>query len=273
MGNAPQFKWVEAFRDPEKKLIIIGVVAKDRGMNPGWKLGAYRTEDLGASWQYIPVKGDTLQEMAFHKSKNNIVYLGGRSKLFISHDSGKTFQLLKDFRAGNRPIFISPLYGKDADALYVVISKDNNTMVYFSPDKGKSWEVRQDSANKVGYEKGVFGRNGSSGWTSFFEVDPFDKKHFVASSVGSCESFDGGVNWEFFSWSKRADAIMQDGSIAPSPFGGHNADNHVLKFYPKLEGFSVKGCDTGILMKKESKAKNWTNINGDMPAFLWLQSD
>jgi len=268
-GRAPQFKWVEAFRDGRDRLVIIGVVVKPHGLNGGWKKGVYRTENGGASWEHIPLKGEGLQEMAFHKRNRNVVYLGGRSKLYISRDAGKKFKLLKDFKTGNRPMFISSLSGKDDKALYVVMSQDDNTQVQFSPDEGVSWELRQDSAKKVGYEKGVFGRNGSSGWTSFFEVDPFDKNHLMASSVGSCESFDGGVNWTFFSWGKRADAVMEDGSIAPSPHGGHNADNHVLKFHPKLKDFRVKGCDAGIMMKQEKRATNWTNINGDLPAFLW----
>ncbi len=268
-GNAPQFKWVEAFRDANNALTIIGVVTKGSGQNGGWKPGVYRSADAGSSWEHIPVEGAKLQEMAFHKKDRNLIYLAGRSKLFVSTDAGKTFALRKDFETGDRPMFVSSLYGNHANALYAAVSTGKDTQVHFSADRGATWELRQDSASKTGYEKGIFGRDGSSGWTSFFEVDPFDKDHLMASSVGSCESFDGGVNWTFFSWGKRADAVMPDGSIAPSPHGGHNADNHVLKFHPARRGFRVKGCDAGIMAKKEDRAKNWTNINGDMPAFLW----
>ncbi len=268
-GRAPQFKWVEAFRNSRDALVIIGVVTKTHGSNGGWKKGVYRTENSGRSWQYIDVKDNNLQEMAFHKRNRNVVYLGGRSKLYISRDAGKTFRLLKDFKQGDRPMFITTLSGKDANGLYVAVSQGKNTQVHFSPDEGKTWELRQDSAQKIGFDQGIFGGDGSSGWTTFFEVDPFDKNHLMASSVGSCESFDGGVNWKPFSWGKRADAVMADGSIAPSPHGGHNADNHVLKFHPRLKDFRVKGCDAGIMMKREKRATNWININGDMPAFLW----
>ena len=268
-GNAPQFKWVEAFRDANKKLILIGVVTRGSGQNGGWKPGVYRSDDAGRSWEHIPVDGTQLQEMAFHKKEGNRVYLAGRAKLFISTDTGKSFTLLKDFGTGDRPMFVTTLYGNQANALYVAVSTGDHTQVHFSADRGATWELRQDSAGGVGYEKGIFGRNGSGGWTSFFEVDPFDKNHLMASSVGSCESFDGGVTWSYFSWGKRAEAVMPDGSVTPSPHGGHNADNHVLKFHPARRGFRVKGCDAGIMAKKEDKAENWTNINGDMPAFLW----
>ncbi len=269
VGSAPQFKWVEAFRDADDALILIGTVTKDRGLNPGWRPGIYRSDNFGTSWKHIQVLGDKWQEMAFHKKEKNVVYLGGRAKLFVSRNAGKNFELLNDFKVGDRPMFVTTLHGDDSDSLYVVVSKGNNTEVHFSADQGVVWEERQNTAEKVGYEKGIFGTSGSSGWTSFFEVDPFDKNHLMASSVGSCESFDGGVNWTFFSWGKRANAVMPDGSLAPSPHGGHNADNHVLKFHPALRGFRVKGCDAGIMMKKEIKATNWTNVNGDMPAFLW----
>lgn len=269
-GNVPRFKWVEAFRDTKSKLVIIGVVTRGSGRNGGWKPGVYRTEDSGKTWQHIPVKGAKLQEMAFHKTRPNIVYLAGQSELFISTNAGKSFTRLKDFKTGDRPMFITTLYGPDADALYVAVSTGNHTQVHFSKNRGRTWTLRQDSAKKIGYKKGIFGNNGSSGWTSFFEVDPFDKNHLMASSVGNCESFDGGVTWEYFSWGKRADAVMPDGSVLPSPHGGHNADNHVLKFHPAKRGFRVKGCDGGIMAKMEDRAKNWTNISGDMPAFLWF---
>ncbi|NWK57594.1 hypothetical protein HW115_18390 [Verrucomicrobiaceae bacterium N1E253] len=269
-GNVPQFKWVEAFRDRKNKLVIIGVVTKGSGRNGGWKPGVYRTENTGKTWQRIAVEGDKLQEMAFHKKNPDIVYLAGRSKLFISKNAGKSFSLLKDFKTGDRPMFITTLYGADADGLYVAVSTGRDTQVHFSKNKGRNWQLRQDSAKKVGHEKGIFGNDGSSGWTSFFEVDPFDPKHLMASSVGNCESFDGGVTWNYFSWGKRANAIMPDGSVIPSPHAGHNADNHVLKFHPAKRGFRVKGCDGGIMAKWEDKAANWTNISGDMPAFLWF---
>jgi len=150
----------------------------------------------------------------------------------------------------------------------MVASEGDNTQVYFSADKGDTWELRQDSKNKFGFEKGIFGDHGSSGWTSFFEVDPFDKNHLIASNVGSCESFDGGRTWEEQNWYTRAHAQMPDGSRPLAPHGSHNADNHVLKFHPAKKGFKVKGCDAGIMMK-DAADTNWVNINGNMPAFLW----
>lgn len=268
-GNVPQFKWVEAFRDAKGTLVIIGSVTKGGGQNGGWKRGVYRTANSGETWEHIPVDDDKLQEMAFHKKHRNIVYLGGQSKLFVSQDAGETFKLLKDFETGDRPLFITTAAGMHSDCLYVAVSTGKDTQVHFSDDKGATWELRQDSAKQIGYEKGIFGGDGSSGWTSFFEVDPFDVDHLMASSVGNCESYDGGVVWTSHSWGKRADAVMPDGSIAPSPHGGHNADNHVLKFHPEKRGFRVKGCDAGIMSMTKDKAENWMNINGDMPAFLW----
>ncbi len=268
-GRAPQFKWVEAFRTEKKKLVIIGSVKPGGGLNRGWQPGIYRSEDAGKSWDNIKINGAHFQEMAFHKTKSNVIYLGGKSKLFISYDAGKSFKLLKDFGPGDQPIFITTLSGKQANHLYAVVSNGGNTRLYFSNNCGKKWELRQDSVNKIGYNKGIFGNSGSSGWTSFFEVDPYDSDHLVASSVGSCESFDGGVTWEYQSWGTRAKAVMPDGTIAMSPHGGHNADNHVLKFHPLEKGFMVKGCDAGIMMKTKNSHDNWTNINGDMPAFLW----
>ncbi|MBI9017413.1 MAG: hypothetical protein JEZ07_09155 [Phycisphaerae bacterium] len=284
-GRAPQFKWVEAFRDSHNNLILIGTVPNSGGANPGFKPGLYRSANSGISWEYIDLvpesfdkKKGLLQEIAFHKSKKDIVYLAGRARLYISTDAGLSFKLLKEFTFESedeklkifQPMFISTLYGPDADALYAAVSiGGSDTQVYYSPDMGKSWQLRQDSINKTGYPKGIFGNASSSSWTSFFEVDPFDKNHLIASSVGSCESYDGGVNWEFQSWAKRPDAVYADGTIGISPHGGHNADNHVLKFHPKLQGFKVKGCDAGIMRKVKDHQDNWTNINGDIPAFLW----
>ena len=267
--RAPSFKWVEAFRNAKKELILIGTVAKGSGLNRSWRRGVYRSTDSGKNWTHIAVDGEGLQEMAFHKRKRNIVYLGSRSKLFISTDSGQSFSLLKDFKTGDRPMFVSTLGRKKADGLYVAISTGNDTQVHFSSDRGATWELRQDSASGKGYDKGIFGNDGSSAWTSYFEVDPFDENHLIASSVGSCESHDGGRTWVYQSWGRRADAVMADGSIAPAPHGGHNADNHVAKFHPREKGYYVKGCDAGIMMKTAAKHDNWTNINGDMPAFLW----
>ncbi|MCK5834419.1 MAG: hypothetical protein KAG98_01635 [Lentisphaeria bacterium] len=269
-GKAPQFKWVEAFRDSKNNLILIGTVTKSSGMNGGWQAGCYRSADRGLTWNLVDIQTkQKLQEMAFHRQKKDVVYLAGQSKIYISTNAGLNFKLLKDFKTGDRPMFITTLYGKQANGIYAAISTGNDTRVTFSKNMGKKWTIRQDSGKKKGYNKGIFGNSGSSGWTSFFEVDPFDSNHLIASSVGSCESFDGGVTWEYLSWGIRAKAVMADGSIAMSPHGGHNADNHCVKFHPKLKGFYVKGCDAGIMKRTKEEPKAWTNINGDMPAFLW----
>ncbi|MCL3781845.1 hypothetical protein EMN47_15780 [Prolixibacteraceae bacterium JC049] len=267
-GKAPQFKWVEAFRDGDNRLVLIGTVTKKSGLNHGWNQGVYRSLDEGKNWDQIAVEGKRLQEMAFHQTEANIIYLAGTSKLYISNDAGASFKLLKDFEKGDRPMFIAPLQGANANGIYVAISNGNDTQVYFSSNKGESWELRQDSKEKVGYEKGIFGNSGSSGWTSFFAVDPFDANHLIASNVGSCESFDGGRTWSYWVWHKRALAQMDDGTKALSPHASHNADNHVAKFHPKKKGVLIKGCDAGI-MKWGKQDTNWVNINGNMPAFLW----
>ena len=267
-GLAPQFKWVEAFRNADNALIIIGTVTKDRGLNTGWEKGVYRTDNLGETWVKLDLTSPDFQEIAFHKTKPNVLYLANNSEFYKSTDGGKSFKMIKDFKNGNRPIFISPLGKNDADGLYVAISQDDDTQVYFSPDQGASWELRQDSAKKIGFDKGIYGGGGSGGWISFFEVDPFDSNHLIASTVSSCESFDGGVNWEMQSWARRANAQMPDNEIILAPHASHNADNHVLKFHPVKKGLMIKGCDAGI-MRKETGDDNWININGSMPAFLW----
>ena len=282
-GRAPKFKCVEAFRDSKKKLILIGTVTNGHAgwANGGWKAGVYRSSDAAKTWEFLDLGNEKFQEFEFHRRYKDIIYLAGRSKLYISKDAGKTFSLLKDFETGTHPMFISTCYGKKANALYVAVSTETNkevstktvrtanTRVYFSKDRGKTWELRQDSANGVGYDKGIFGNDTSSGWTSFFEVDPFDSDHLVAASVGGCESFDGGKTWTYDFWGIRADAIMPNGGILPSPHGSHNADNHVLKFHPKVPGLFIKGCDAGT-MQRSSKYKKWTNIHGDIPALLLL---
>ncbi|WP_430812704.1 MULTISPECIES: LamG-like jellyroll fold domain-containing protein [unclassified Carboxylicivirga] len=267
-GRAPQFKWVEAFRNESNDLIIIGSVTKKSGLNHGWEPGIYRSDDQGQAWSKVAIQGDKFQEMAFHKTQKELIYLANQSMLFKSDNGGVSFKLMHDFEFGNRPMFISTLIGNQADALYVALSQGNDTRVYFSGDQGQSWELRQDSQQKIGTDFGIFGKSGSSGWTSFFEVDPFDANHLIASNVGSCESFDGGRTWEYQAWSTRALAQMPDGSRQLAPHGSHNADNHVLKFHPKKKGFKVKGCDAGIMMKEQADT-NWVNINGNMPAFLW----
>jgi photosystem II stability/assembly factor-like uncharacterized protein len=267
-GRVPQFKWVEAFRNANDSLILIGTVTKKSGINHGWNQGVYRSADKGRSWTHLAVDGSKFQELAFHQSNKNAIYLGNTSKIYKSINSGITFELLHDFEYGDRPMFISTLSGEDADGLYIVVSKGDNTQVHFSSNQGETWELRQDSENKIGYEKAIFGDYGSSGWTSFFAVDPFDKNHLLASNVASCESFDGGVTWEKQEWYTRALAQMPNGTRPLAPYGSHNADNHVVKFHPLLKGLMVKGCDAGI-MKKELGDKNWININGNMPAVLW----
>ncbi len=267
-ARAPQFKWVEALRNGKNELVLIGTVTKNSGLNYGWEPGVYRSIDSGKSWQHIKVDGGRLQEMAFHQTEKDVIYLAGASKLYKSVNAGGTFEILHDFALGDRPMFVTTASKKFPNALYAVISEGDHTKLYFSPDNGNSWELRQDSKNNIAYNKGIFGGYGSSGWTSYFAVDPFDINHLVAANVGSCESFDGGKTWVGHPWYKRALAKMPNGEKALSPFGGHNADNHVVKFHPEKEGFVVKGCDAGI-MYWEKADTNWVNINGNMPAFLW----
>jgi len=267
-GRAPQFKWVEAFRNSDDQLILIGTVTKNSGLNHGWKKGVYRSADNGLTWNIVDIKDEHFQEMAFHQKERSIIYLANKSKLYKSINSGESFDLVHDFQFGDRPMFITTLSGEHADGLYIVASKGDNTQVHFSADQGQTWELRQDSENKIGFERGIFGGHGSSGWTSFFAVDPFDSNHLMASNVASCESFDGGRTWEVQQWYTRASAQMPDGSRPLAPYGSHNADNHVLKFHTQKDGLMVKGCDAGIMMKEKADT-NWVNINGNMPAFLW----
>jgi photosystem II stability/assembly factor-like uncharacterized protein len=267
-GKAPNFQCVEAYRNNRDSLCLIGTVTKTKGLNHGWKKGVYSSYNNGQTWKLLPINNSNLQEFVFHPENKDVIYLGGQSKLYHSIDAGMSFQLIKDFDFGSKPMFIAICKGENSDALYVAVSEGKNTQVYFSCDGGSSWEKRQDSKHGIGYEHGIFGRDGSGGWTSFFEVDPFDSNHLIASKQSSCESFDGGVTWEFQSWFTRADAQLEDGTLTLSPFCKHMADSHEAKFHPKQKGLVFKACDGG-LMRKEEADSNWVNINGNIPAFLW----
>ena len=296
------FKRGYCFRDAEGKLKFIGAKLPVAGNN-GVGAQLWISSDTCKNWSSIKATSAQMditqngtktfwfQEIAFHPTDRNIVYITGSRRILRSTDGGKTFSNMSfkvygattatvraestdlfPLATANTPMFlaINPNNGNEMWAALSTRSNAGYSAVYKTTDGGQTWITVQEPSAGIG-SGGVFGNESAWNWLGGFNVNFLDQRYVYGCSMSSAESTNGGVNFTEKPWTDRMPGFYPDGKIYTVSAASHNADNHVIKGHKT--GRIYRGGDAGIYVKDDAiNGGKWVNISGNMGQMLFYSS-
>ncbi|MEV5767211.1 glycosyl hydrolase [Micromonospora sp. NPDC052213] len=219
---------------------------------PGGERGVYLSEDGGDTWRQAlaPPNATTgATEVVVDPENPNRVYAamwdhlrephqrtygGPGSSLWRSDDGGRTWErmttgLPTDADQGRWGLALAP---SDPDRLYAYVGTALGPFraFYRSDDGGDTWTQTPVNANQA--SQSTF-----SWWFGKLFVDPADSDHVFLTGVNLRRSTDGGQSF---------------GNV-----GGMHADQHVLRWDPKVPGRAYLGNDGGFYRSDNNGVSGW----------------
>jgi photosystem II stability/assembly factor-like uncharacterized protein len=118
---------------PDGHIGILAITHRIEGITglPEYTSSLYRTIDRGDSWQKIRDWGSEVYNTYY---SGDTLYLSGASGLFLrSNDRGESWNQITDIE--KRPAYSVHFSGAEG----VALCGDDNTILLYSPDSGRSW--------------------------------------------------------------------------------------------------------------------------------------
>ena len=176
-----------------------------RGKLPG---GFFKSKDGGRTWdESKDLKNEAIHAMTQSKVDPKVLYVGSKSGIFISKDSGDDWSKME---SGTAPVDINSMAvdPKNQSTIYAGTS----WRPYKSTDSGKSWRLIK--AGMID-DSDIFA----------ITINSKDTSHVIASACsGIYESFNGGENWKKIQGipgqSRRTRDIVQHPSIPGTIYAG-----------------------------------------------------
>lgn len=223
---------------------IIYVAVYGPVWSEGGERGVYKSTDGGITWNAVKTvsnytgcndlvmdpRNPNVLYAAFHQRMRKVfTYIGGgpESALYKTTDGGATWKKVEGGFPGGElgriGLAISPV---NPDVLYTVVEgKDNKGGIYFSKDKGQSWEKRSGFATSGNYYQKIV-------------CDPVNVNRIFITDVYYKVSDDGGKT------------VFNLGEI------NKHIDNHAIWIDPRDTDHLMVGCDGGVYETWDF-AKSW----------------
>ncbi len=211
--------------------------------------GLYKTTDFGENWKKILYVDENTgcSSVAIDPENPQRIYAGfwdlrrypwsfrsgGKgSGLYVSENGGENWDRITDGLPkgiwGRVHIEISPV---DNNVVYLLVEAEK-TSFYRSTNKGKSWELMNNSSNDVGERPFYFG---------FFVPDPIDSSRVYKPGFRLQVSDDGGKTF-----------------MSPAIKGGNfHSDVHDLWISPSDNNFMYLATDGGLYISRDA-ANTWS---------------
>ena len=252
---------------------------------------AYQTDNNGKSWYSITDSdGDAsfyhLRDLEYSISNSNMALAIASSELWLSNDTGKNWELVK-----NCPWYSVDIDGSDKDGWRKKVGSlgidPKDDKVWFvgggSNVRGQDWlSSYKDvtSENPRGNESQNEGKlwrtkNGGKSWELVNKglhpktqvgriiVNPKNSKQvFIASNYGVYSSIDGGTSWNQITEGKLDNNIIMDMDYYYNAKSGKFILFLIDQVHYIPNGKTTK-C-TGGIFYSEDQGETWINMNGDL---------
>lgn len=201
--NQPRLVLDQLFVDSRDSNIIY--TSGNRGNFPG---GFFKTTDGGVTWKEAKdLRGEAIHAMVQSKVDPNVLYVGAKSGVWISKDSGDDWEKIS---SATMPLDINSMAvdPRNTSTIYA----GTTWRPYKSTDSGKTWRLIKDGMID---DSDVFA----------ITVNSTDAQHVIASACsGIYESFNGGSRWAKIqgipSQSRRTRDLVQHPSIPGTVYAG-----------------------------------------------------
>ena len=241
--NRPRLVLDQLFVDSRDSKIIY--TSGNRGNEPG---GFFKTTDGGVTWKEAKeLRAEAIQAMIQSKVDPNFLYVGTKSAVWVSNNSGDDWKKLD---SSTSPVDVNSMAidPKNNSTLYA----GTNWRPYKSTDSGKSWRLIKSGMID---DSDVFA----------ITIDPRKADHLIASACsGIYESFNSGENWAKIqgipSQSRRTRDIVQHPSIPGTVYAG------------TTEGFwmSTNGGKSWMLTTPRTVEINSIAVSADEPNRVFI---
>ena len=223
---------------------IVYVAAYGPLWNSGGERGIYKTLDGGSTWNRVlnvsehtgfnevhidPNNSNILYASAHQRQRHEWTYVGGgpESGLYKSTDFGVTWNKLENGLpkgdVGRISIAVSPV---KSDYVYALIEASNgNQGLYFSSDRGASFEKRSPYSSAGNYYVEIF-------------ADPVNADKIYSMNTWAEASIDGGRSFQGLGEKNK------------------HVDNHAIWIDKENPNHVLLGCDGG-LYETWDKAATW----------------
>jgi photosystem II stability/assembly factor-like uncharacterized protein len=184
--------------------------------------GLYRTPDLGKTWSVLSDEGLVINAIGLHRKRPNRIILATEGDgIYVSDDSGKTFNRFSDGLHNVRIAAVVPDPSHRGKVYASVLFGGSASGIYRSDDSGRTWArmnttrlpqvltlaVQKDTSPRflAGTEQGFFWSEDGAEWTRaepsvlpirVDEILPYNRTRlFAATSEGVFTTRDGGKAW------------------------------------------------------------------------------
>lgn len=243
--NRPQLIIDDMIVDPRDSKTIYA--SGHRHRQPG---GFFKTSDSGQTWREIKdLKNEAIHALVQSSRNPDIILAGADAKIFISKDSGNSFEQIKPETWPNEAIVDSlAIDPRDDNVIYA----GTTYRAFKTTDGGKNWRVINDGMID---DSDVFAIN----------IDPRNPDHIIASACsGIYDSVNKGEKWRKIqgipSQSRRTRAILQ-----------HPSDKNYV-YAGTTEGFwmSADGGATWTLTTSRQLETNSITVHPDEPNKVYI---
>lgn len=224
-------------------------------LGSGWILpktaeGAPEGRFLFSKFPNMDEYGGRRSNILHHPNYSGILYVGEGNSIWISHDFGQSYDLLKQFQG--RVLYMDISF-KNPDVIYVDIAGKG---LYKTSDGGKTWSHKPSLTN---------GSAGNSNWNGklFFAISPYNENVIYAclqngtwsSDIGKIfKSTNGGDSWSNITGS--VSEYTKNIVIQPT-----NDEKDLLYLFTT----SKKGKAAKVYYRKDGMS-DWAEFNTNYPA-------
>ncbi len=214
--------------------------------------GIFKSTDSGDSW--LNVQSGDFKDLAFKPGDPSVVYACG-SRFYRSEDGGNSFTqissgLMPEHRIGRLAMAVTDA---NDEYVYLVASDivDSGFLgLYRSTDSGRSFDLRSDSPNILGYEPDGSDSGGQGWYDLAIAASAQNSEDIFVGGVNIWRSLDGGANWEINGYWYYPD----------DNYPYVHADIHALNYH---HGYLFAGCDGGI-WQTDDNGQTWQDISFGM---------
>lgn len=157
--------------------------------------GLYKSTDEGATWVDIGPNNNDYEDLEFHPSNPQTIYVTTSGRLYISYDGGINWDWMNNTLGSSSRMLVA-VTPAAPDYVYVLrTSTYEFNGFYRSTDAGLTFTEMSDSPNIMGWAADGSSDGGQAWYDLCLTADNFDSETVYVGGIRLKKSTDGGTTW------------------------------------------------------------------------------